>query len=327
MKNPQPGKKGASHSPGSLQRHFLLLVGYVTFGCAGDPNPAAETIPFDAARTWRDMETIVGFGERPAGSSNLEKLRNFLEEELRAVELEPRRERFTAQTPRGPVDFCNLVVDLPAGKAAAPNPPICVLCAHIDTKGGMPFRFVGANDGASETAVLLELARQLTARGPTLPIAYRFVFFDGEESVRPEWEGEDNCYGSRHHVRQLEKSGMISRVKACVLIDMVGDADLQLTVEKNSDPALMAIFIGAALKIGLGAHVGGRARALQDDHIPFRAAGIPAVDLIDFEYGPGNSYWHQVSDTLEMCSPDSVHAVGRIVLAGLVDVEKWVQTR
>ena len=280
---------------------------------------------FDADRAWKDLETICGFGERPAGSAAIQKLRRFLEQELRASGLEPTREAFTAETPRGPVSFCNLIAEIPAPPLASGGPgPIVVLSAHYDTKWGMPFRFVGANDGGSETAVLLELARGLAAHGEALRVGFRIVFFDGEESVLPEWEGEDNCYGSRHHVRELQKSGLAARVKAMGLLDMVGDKDLKLTVEQNSDMKLQAAFIGAASRIGLQDHVGGHSQALLDDHIPFLEAGIPAVDLIDFQFGPENSWWHTKEDTLDKCSRKSLEAIGRIVLAGLPSVEDLV---
>jgi len=278
---------------------------------------------FDAGRAWKDLETICGFGERPSGSAAIEKLRGFLEKELRASGLEPTREAFTAETPRGPVSFCNLIAELPAPPLPSGAPgPIVVFSAHYDTKWGMPFRFIGANDGGSETAVLLELARALAAHGDALRVGIRFVFFDGEESVLPEWEGEDNCYGSRHHVRKLQESGLAVRVKAMVLLDMVGDRDLQLTVEQNSDMMLQGAFLGAASRIGLQKHVGGRSQALLDDHIPFLEAGIPAVDLIDFQFGPDNSWWHTKEDTLDKCSRESLEVVGRIVLAGLPGVEE-----
>ena len=298
-------------------------------GVSGAPEvseapPSPPPVPieaFDATRAWRDLERICGFGERPAGSSGIEKLRVFLEEELTKIGLQPVRESFTAETPRGPVSFSNLVADLPGPEGVD---PICILSAHIDTKWGMPFRFVGANDGGSQTTVLLELARQLAAHRDKLRIGYRFVFFDGEEAVRPNWEGEDNCYGSRHHVKELQKSGLATRIKACVLLDMVGDADLKLTMEQNSEMMLMASFLGAASRIGLEQHIGGRAMALLDDHIPFREAGIPAVNLIDFDFGPNNSYWHTADDTLDKCSRESLQAIGRIVLAGLPNVEDLV---
>lgn len=273
---------------------------------------------FDAERAWRHLQRIVALGERQAGSAALERLRVYIEDELRALGLEPVRESFRESTPFGEIGFANVHVEIGAGE----NAPIVVLGTHIDTKSGLPFEFLGANDGGSGTAVLLELARSLHARDPAPPVVYRLVFLDGEEAFRRRWTGTDNCYGSRHHVEQLTEQRRLARVAAFVLLDMVGDKDLQLTRELQSDPALLALFFDAARRIGLERHVGASEQEINDDHLPFIAAGVPSVDLIDFEYGPDNDWWHSPEDRLENCSRDSLDAIGRIVLAGLPALER-----
>lgn len=286
-----------------------------------------EPVPFDAARAWAHLEhLVVEIGPRYAGSEGLERTRQYLLSELRSYGLEPIREDFTPSTPKGPIPMANVYADLPA---RTPDAPQVVLCTHFDTKI-MPFRFVGANDGGSGTAVLLELARVL-AKAPPREVAYRILFLDGEESIDQEWVDPDNTYGARHHTQRLRQTGRHRNFKACVLLDMVGDKSLRLSTDVYSDQALLEIFFKAARDNGLGAHVGGRREIIHDDHLRFLEVGIPAVNLIDFEYGPPGgpvrAWWHTAEDTLDKCSQESLDVIGRIVLLGLPALERWVQRR
>jgi len=199
------------------------------------------------------------------------------------------------------------------------------VCTHFDTKLSSE-RFVGANDGGSGTAVLLELARVLAAAGPR-SLTYRFLFLDGEEALNWTWKDPDNTYGARHHAAGLKASGLSERVRACVLLDMVGDADLGILREAYSDRRLTDLFFEAARDSGLGQHVDAGREEIADDHLPFLNAGIPSVDLIDFDYGPHNAYWHTSQDTLEHCSAASLAIAGKIVLLGLPSLEKTFRRR
>jgi Zn-dependent M28 family amino/carboxypeptidase len=291
------------------------------FGCDRTNANSAPPV-FDAARAWQDLESIVALGSRISGSPGIEKTRELIERELSAAGLKPVRESFTATTPAGPIAMANVYADLPGDGTSAET---VLLVTHFDAKRGIePFQ--GANDSGSGTVVLLELARVL-ARGPTRPLTYRFLFVDGEEAIRWEWEGLDNTYGSRHHAEHLKKSGAAEKVRACVLLDIVGDKDLKLFRDTYSDKRLIDIFFGAARKIGLAAHVDGRQDAIKDDHLSFMNIGIPSIDLIDLDYGPHNSYWHTSKDTLENCSKESLAAIGRIVLAALPELEERFKRR
>lgn len=296
-----------------------LAAGVVSAPLSCDA-PRAAGSTFDAQRAWKDLEHIVAFGPRPSGSPALEEHRKWLEAELKAAGLEPVRESFKPETPAGPIEMANVYADL---RASDPKAEVVILASHFDTKlakDRFPKPFVGANDGGSSTAVLLELARVLAKGGPRA-VTYRFLFLDGEEAVRWEWAGEDNTYGSRHHAQAIQKSGLARDVRALILLDMVGDKDLKILRDTNSDRRLQSLFFEAARKAGLGKFVDGRAEEISDDHLRFRDLGIPCLDLIDLDFGPQNSYWHSPQDTLENCSKDSLDAAGRIVLAGLPGLE------
>ncbi len=244
----------------------------------------------------------------------------YLEAELSASHLKPIREDFKHTTPVGELAFTNLYVDLPPAIEGKDQSWI-LLCSHYDTKR-LPGAFVGANDGGSGTAVLLELARALAA-GPRGDFGYRILFLDGEEAVNHEWVDPDNRYGSRYHAAQLKASGRASRFKACVLLDMIGDKDLRFDQEAMSDAKLYAAFSNAARDLGLGEHITAkRGPEIIDDHRMFMEAGIRSMDLIDFSYGPDNSWWHTLDDKLENCSKASLDIIGRVVLKGLPELEQ-----
>lgn len=296
-------------------------------GCdstAANPASTASTAaPFDAERAWAHLEKQVALGPRPSGSAANDALKQYLEDELRKLGLAPVRESFRAKTPVDETAFGNVYADIEGAPVkGGASAPMVILGSHFDTKRETRFEFVGANDAGSSTAVLLELARLLAAARGRAPVTYRVLFLDGEEAV-VEWEGDDNCYGSRHHARALESSGELKRVKAFVLLDMVGDKDLKLHTDTYSDAQLQRLFFDAAKRIGLGAHVDGPRLEIRDDHLSFMNVGVKSVDLIDLNYGPGNQYWHHAADRLDQCSKASLDAIGRIVLAGLPDLERW----
>jgi len=316
----------------NTSRIVLAVCGLLASPLACSPTPAAQEPPsprvwstprFDDARAWKDLETVVGIGPRPSESPGMAQMVAYLQSELTKAGLKPQLESFesevpvTPSTPEGKLKFQNLYADLEG--AAGPDSPMVIVATHMDTK--FLEDFVGANDGGSSTAVVLELARGFAAAAPR-PVTYRFVFFDGEEAVRPFWEDPDNTYGSRHHAYELSKKRQFEHLKAMVLLDMIGDKDLKLTTEEYSTTWLREMFEKAGTEAGFGKHFAGHSQRVKDDHIPFLNLGVPVLDLIDFEYGPGNQYWHTSEDTLDKCSQESLHAIGQITLAGLLELEK-----
>jgi glutaminyl-peptide cyclotransferase len=306
---------------------LVLIASCQWAGCQGGASPPQEIPrelpPFDAERAWSLLLEQVELGPRPSGSPENVKLRDWIAADLEASGLVPVREAFVAEhAPGGPIPMENVYADLeaPAGPEGQPAPMI-IIGAHFDTKK-LPFEFVGANDGASGVATLLELARVLKA-GSAPQVSYRFLFLDGEEAVRRDWQDPDNRYGSRHHVSELTKTrGALKRTKAFVLLDLVGDKDLVLERDQTSTRKLLDLFIKTARELEQPDLFAKTPIPVKDDHESFLEFRIPSVDLIDLQFGKyGNEYWHTTEDTVDKCSKESLDIVGRLVLATLPKVE------
>lgn len=269
----------------------------------------APGVSFDANRAWVDLETVVGFGPRPAGSANLEKTREYIVAELKSVFLEPILDQFIATTPLGDIEMVNIRVVIPGRREES-----ILVGGHYDTKR-FDTAFVGANDGGSSTAVLLELARI----SPELNLEHtlEFIFFDGEEAV-VEWTAEDSVYGSRYDVDRRHDEGTLRRLKALVLVDMVGDIDLGIIKERSSTTWLKDLIWETAAKIGYSGYFRSDGYAVEDDHIPYLKAGVDAIDLIDLDY----PYWHTPADTLEKNSAKSLKVVGDVVFRSLESIDR-----
>ncbi|MGD0009654.1 MAG: M28 family peptidase [Terriglobia bacterium] len=295
------------------RRPLALMVGGVCLALAS-LSPGAEPPSFSGARAFEDLKHLVGFGPRPSGSPALTQTRQWLIQELRGTGAEVEEDSFVGNTPIGPIPMDNLIA-----KFRGSHRETVIVAGHYDTKRFDQFRFLGANDGGSSAALLVELARVLGARQNLLN--YWLVFFDGEEAVR-DWSATDSLYGSRHLVEKLSSSGELSRIQALILVDMIGDAQLRIPRESGSTPWLSDLLFNVAQRLGYGRYFVDSQNAVDDDHMPFINAGVSAVDLIDFDYGPNNSYWHSAKDTLDHCSPQSLTIVGRVVTATLIELEK-----
>jgi glutaminyl-peptide cyclotransferase len=297
------------------RRRLLILIAACVCLSFASPLKPTEPAGFSGGHAFEDLKHLVSFGPRPSGSAALDKTREWLVHELRGAGAEGEEDSFTASTPIGPLPMTNLIAKFPgSGRETV------IVAGHYDTKRFDDFRFVGANDGGSSAALLVELARVLN--GQKHALNYWLVFFDGEEAVRTQWEGTDNTYGSRHLVEKLSQGGELSRIKALILVDMVGDAQLRIPRESNSTPWLTDLVFRTAQGLGYSKYFVGSQDAVEDDHIPFVNAGVSALDLIDLDYGPNGSYWHTAQDTPEHCSPLSLTIVGRVVVASLEELDK-----
>jgi len=163
--------------------------------------------------------------------------------------------------------------------------------------------------------LLLEMANHLRGRrlqGPSIWL----VFFDGEEAF-VKWSEKDSLYGSRHLAAKWKQDGTLKKIKAFILADMIGDADLNIQQETNSTPWLRDLVMKAATNLGHKSHFLGPEGGIEDDHIPFAQAGVPVVDIIDLDYGYGNVFHHSSEDTLDKVSAKSLKIVGDVIFETL----------
>ena len=184
-----------------------------------------------------------------------------------------------------------------------------ILAAHYDTKKlELSPDFQGANDGGSGVAVLLAVMKVLAEQKITFSFPIHFLFFDGEE-CRLSYSREDGLHGSRKAAKDYR-----GRARAMILADMVGDSDWHISIPENSDPELKKRALQAAADLNMKDFVTAGELTVLDDHVPFLEAGIPAIDLIDFEYGPGNVFWHTPSDTVDQIDPESLGKTADLIL-------------
>lgn len=292
--------------PMHLLRIALCAVGYL---CLLVPTAVTQGISVDGARALRHVEKLVALGPRAAGSRQLEQARSYIEAQVAATGLQAVRQNFNAATPGGPLPMANLLVKIP-GRTSGKGKRV-LITGHYDTKRFLDRNFVGANDGGSSTALLLELVRVLSAQRPAIEVW--IVFFDGEEAIGT-WSDTDSLYGSRHLAREMQQAGKLTEIRALINVDMVGDRDLQLLDEYYSDPQLRQYAREVARSLGKPGLMMNETLAIEDDHLPFARRGVPTLNLIDFSYGPGNRYWHTAEDSLDKLSPESLQTVGKLVL-------------
>ena len=290
---------------------YLSLIGFMFvsvaawYALAFLTQPRSASVKFDGQRALADVEAQVAFGPRTPGSAAHAQVIEWMRAELTAAGWDARIQ--SAEMLGHPIQ--NVI------GYRGDEPPQIIIAAHYDTrifadKDPDSFKQLepapGANDGASGVAVLLELARVLPEN--TVPVW--LVFFDAEDNGRIQgWEW---ILGSRAFVAALE-----TRPEAVVIVDMIGDADQNVYIERNSDPALVAEIWGIAGELGYSERIIPTPNhSILDDHMPFLEAGIPAVDMIDFDY----PYYHTSADTPDKVSAESLEAIG-------VTLQEWVLRR
>jgi glutaminyl-peptide cyclotransferase len=279
-------------------------------GLQSSPLPAtAELGPaptIDAARAIEYVKEVVAFGPRPMGSTNHKKLEDYILAHLKGDQVED--DAFVADTVEGKFPVRNIIAKYPGTKDG-----IIVIAGHYDTN--YPLRntgYVGANDGGSSTALLLEFANQLRGKKRD-GYSVWLLWTDGEEAVRT-WSETDSVYGTRHLAERWQKDGTNKKVKAFLLADMIGDADLNIERESNSTPWLEDLVYQAATRLGYQSHFYARTIPIEDDHLPFVKLGVPCADLIDLDYGYGNVFHHTPQDTIDKLSTKSLEIVGDVIL-------------
>jgi glutaminyl-peptide cyclotransferase len=286
-------------------RRFKLCL-FLSLAIATITHAAPTSDAFNGARALEYTRQFVSIGPRWVGSPGHAKAEAFLKKQFAKDNIE--EDTFTMNTPAGPQQMHNFIVRFPGKKNG-----VIVLASHYETN--YPLRninFVGANDGGSSTGLLIEMANHL--HGRTLDgYSVWLVFFDGEEAFK-EWSDSDSTYGSRHLAAKWQNDGTLKRIKAFIILDMIGDKDLDIQRDSNSTQWLLDLIRKAASKNGDQSYFFEEQTADSDDHLPFVRRGVPSADIIDLNYGYQNAYWHTAQDTMDKISAKSLAIVGNTML-------------
>jgi Zn-dependent M28 family amino/carboxypeptidase len=264
----------------------------------------------DSKRAFLYTREVTAFGPRYLGSENHKKLERYIVDHLKGDQVED--DVFMADTVEGKFPVRNILAKFPGTKDG-----IIVILGHYDTV--YPLRntkFVGANDGGSSTGILLEYANQL--RGGLHDkkrdgYSVWLVWTDGEEAVR-QWTDTDSVYGARHLAEKWEKDGTLKKIKALMVMDMIGDAELDIARNTKGAAWLLDLIYAAAERRGYQSHFYAQQGPIEDDHVPFVSRGVPCADVIDLDYGYNNVFWHTPQDTIDKLSPKSLEIVGDTIL-------------
>jgi Zn-dependent M28 family amino/carboxypeptidase len=276
---------------------------------ADEAPPPEKTGGFDGKRAFAHVAKQVSFGPRPSGSQAIMQLQDYLQSELKSYGCTVETDAFTADTPVGRLPMKNILVKIPGEK-----PGVILLGTHYDTL--LKENFVGADDGGSSTAVMLELARLLCPQHGKY--AVWIAFFDGEEAMK-QWSETDSRYGSREMAARLSISGDIKKIRAFLLADIVGGRKAQFLRESSSTPALIDLLWNTAAKLGYSAIFRNDTTSAEDDHDSFLKRSVPAVDVIgDFV---NNGYWHTPQDAIDKISPRTLAIVGHVFLESVKQLQ------
>lgn len=335
----------------------LSLLAIALAACGGSSGPVS------GSAAMKHVEAMVAFGPRPFGSDALAKTADYIDAELKKAGLQCRRHELLHEKEKKTIR--NLYVQIDGDDPA--NGPILVVGAHYDTKlaeghtgadAQHNTRFVGAIDGGGAPAVLLELARVLKARTPKPKCNVWLYWIDAEESLAWEWADQRALLGSKAFCKMLSETKQLSRVKAFVLLDLIGSKDFKIDLDGNSHSGLQDLFKRAGDAMGESdrmyhfpppAWIEAAKRqareqgkepnwGITDDHMTFRNFGVPAVLLIDFDRRrPGqpqthpttdfHQWWHTAEDDLPAMDPDALAFAGNLIVQALPELESFAMGR
>lgn len=276
--------------------------------------PADQTGGFDGAKAYEQVAKLVSFGPRPPASEGIHRSQDYIISQLKNVGCEVDQDDFHASTPKGDVQMKNIIA-----KAPGTGQGIILLLTHYDTLGSVE-NFVGAEDSASSTGLMIEMARQLC--GKKGPNSVWIAFLDGEEAFVNWNQDNDHTYGSRELAARMALSGDLKRVKAVILADMIGQYNLSIQRQSNSPKWLNDLVWKTAARLGYKDIFVSQETQTQDDHDPFLERGVPALDIIDLNDYINAGYWHTTQDTLDKVSPRSVAIVGHVILESVDELQK-----
>ena len=275
-----------------------------------DPIPQASFPKIEPDRAFNEVKNFVALGPRDTGTVGAEKAAEYLLLRLKELNISADIDRFITKTPKGQTPLRNVVGSLPGRRKG-----LIIIGSHYDTKSGIGPDFEGANDSGSSSGLLLEMARVLRKK-PEMRPDILVAFFDGEECM-VRYGQHDGFHGSRYMAKKLLENGRAKEVVAVIILDMIGDRDLSVTIPRNGSSTLISAVLEAAHKEGVRTKFALVPFGIGDDHVPFLTAGMPAVDIIDFQYGsaPGkNDYWHTPEDRMDKISEESLKIVGNTIL-------------
>jgi len=300
-------------------------VGVSESPSASSPSIPAAAAAFNGERAMEHVKVQVEIGPRIPGSPELAKTREYIIGSLKSSGLAVTTDEFSASTPIGEKKMVNLTAEIPGE-----SKEVIIIASHYDSKYYKDMRFVGANDPGSSVGTLLEIARVLGANQQKPKFTYWLVFFDGEEAFCEGWDdcskpgAPDNTYGSRHYVSQLRKNDELARLRAMILLDLMGHKNVELGRDTMSTRWLLDIIWKTGRELGHGKIFVDRPEGVgSDDHEPFLRAGVDAVDIIHLGY----PYWHKAEDTIDKVSAQSMKIVGETVLASLPRIEQYLLSR
>jgi len=302
-----------------LKSKFALLL-LLSLGLLGSPllsclNTSADLTLINGQNVMQHIKNIVSYGPHPAGSDAQKKVAQYLVQQMTSIGLKVHTHSFRPITPQGRLEMKNIW-----GVIKGDQDSVIILASHYDSKYFENFSFIGANDSGSSSGLLLELARILSETNPTNHSLW-IVFFDGEESFH-EWTRIDSLYGSREFVKMLKRNGNLEKISSLILLDMVGDKNLQLFQDLNSSKWLNRIIWNKASQMGHGKIFAKRGNVVaEDDHLPFAREGVPVVDIINLNY----KYWHRKEDTLDKLSTYNLTAVGNVILSSLAEISQSLE--
>ncbi len=283
----------------------LLFVGLFFFLRPGESYAGEPWKEFSGANALRHVQNLVDLGPRPPESEASKKARAYIHAQLEATGWQVIDQPFAEQTPRGTVQFVNMIARRPDQPQ---NEKLFFVGSHYDTKTFDSIRFVGANDGGSSSGALIELGRVLGLH-PELAARIELIFFDGEEAYE-RFTKTDGLYGSRFFAEKARKARRAQYYEGGIIWDMIGDRDLTITLPPDSPGKLAQGIFAAANALQVRNNFTYFNDEILDDHTPFNTVGIPTIDLIDFEYPP----WHTAGDTMDKLSAESLQKVGAVTL-------------
>lgn len=259
-------------------------------------------------------EKMVALGPRPSGSDAHKQTQQYIINALKTAGVAVETDSWEVQSPNGPVTMTNIV-----GRIPGRTDRVFVVGSHYETLLTKDFKFVGANDPGASAGLLLALAPLLARKSYKHEV--RLAFFDGEETYG-NWSMEDSFFGSQRLAKKWAEDGTAKRIGAFLLLDMIGDKDLDILAESNSTPWLREQVWSAAKSLGHGKYFTSNPGAISDDHLPFLNIGVPSVDIIDLNYGPSNSFHHSPQDTLDKISARSMQITGEVALETLTVLDQ-----